>query len=162
MVSAPIPRNIYLQLVNSVVPHVVNSRHKPPCGPLLPSTRTLCPNSSHRYKNKGFAFHIGQFLSPLFSHSCAHLRLQPLCFDMLHKNTQGEEVPPSPTLPSRIGTRGAPRHVSAQSSLAPLSLLAGDLRRGFIPRSRVTGGRVAHHKGHRLRWRQDGGNSREE
>jgi len=40
--------------------------------------------------NKGFTNQSTLFLSPLFSHACAHLRPQPLCFDMLHKNTQGE------------------------------------------------------------------------
>ena len=60
------------------------------------STFTLCTNSAHPYQNKGF-------VSNLFSHACAHLRLYPLCFDMLHKNTRGWVVTSVATVPSRIG-----------------------------------------------------------
>jgi hypothetical protein len=54
--------------------------------------RALCTDSAHPYQNKGFANQNREFLSPLFSHTCAYSRLQPLCFDMLHKNTRGEGV----------------------------------------------------------------------
>src|SRR5208337_2700335 len=37
------------------------------------------------------------------NHSRALLRLYPLCFDMLHKNTRGEGVTPVATVPSRFG-----------------------------------------------------------
>ena len=55
-----------------------------------PGTLSLCTNSSHPYQNKGFADQNSEFLSPLFSHRCAHLSLQTFCFDTLHKNTRGE------------------------------------------------------------------------
>jgi len=84
----------------------VNTWHKPARSPQIPSTTTLCTKSAHPYQNKWFIKQKSAFLSPLFSHSCAHLRLQPLCFDMLHKNTKGEGVTPSPTFPSRIGMGG--------------------------------------------------------
>ena len=61
----------------------MNTWHQPARAAQLPSTLTLCTNSAHPYQNK-------RFISPLFSHRCAHLRPQALCFDMLHKNTRGE------------------------------------------------------------------------
>src|SRR5208283_2266332 len=64
---------------------------------------------AHPYQNKGFAKQNGKFLSPLFSHRCAQLRLQTLCFDMLHKNTRGWEVTPVATVCSRIGIGGGVR-----------------------------------------------------
>jgi hypothetical protein len=96
----------------------MNTRYKPARAPQIPSTVTLRTNSAHRYQNKGFANQNSQFLTPLFSHTCALSRLQPLCFDMLHKNTQGEGVTPSPTVPSRIGTRNMARHEEAEGSLS--------------------------------------------
>ena len=51
---------------------------------------------AHRYQNK-------HFITPLFSHACAHVYLQALCFDTLHKNTRGEGMSPSSTVRSRIG-----------------------------------------------------------
>ena len=83
------------------------------------STRTLCTDSAHRYQNKGFAKQNSQFLSPLFSHTCAHSRLQPLCFDMLHKNTLGEGVPPVTTVCSRNGMGGGANPERAERSLRP-------------------------------------------
>jgi len=81
----------------------VNTWHKPAHTPQLPRTFTLCGNSAHRYQNKGFINQNSEILSPLFSHTSAHLRLQPRCFDTLHKNTRGQKGTLSPTIPSRIG-----------------------------------------------------------
>jgi len=81
----------------------VNTRHKPARGPQTLSTLTLCTNSAHRYQNKGFINQNSGFLSPLFSHTSARSRLQPLCFDMLHKNTRGWVVTSVATFPSRVG-----------------------------------------------------------
>ena len=122
LVSVPalVPPNVYLQLVNSVVWHVVNTRHKPACVSQFPSTFTPCSKSAHPYQNKGF-------VSQPFSHTCAHLRLQPLCFDTLHKNTRGEGVPPEATVSSRIGRGNAPTPKRAERFLAartPLEMTA--------------------------------------
>ncbi len=68
----------------------MNTQHKAARATRIPSRVTLCINTAHPYQNTGFARQKRQFLSPLFSHACAHLRLQPLCFDTLHKNTRGE------------------------------------------------------------------------
>jgi len=110
-----------------VVRCVVNSRHTPARAPHMESyqrpatsdqearktqtssTRTLCTHSAHPYQNKGFANQNNEFLSPLFSHTCAHLRLQTLCFETLHKNTRGEGVTPVTTVPSRNGIGGGAR-----------------------------------------------------
>src|SRR5271157_1343190 len=100
-----------------MVAFVVNTRYKPARTPQIPSTFTLCTSSSHPYQNKGLANQNRQFLSPLFSHCCAHSLPQPLCFDMLHKNTRGEGVTPPPTTPSRIGMVGAPIPASAPNPL---------------------------------------------
>src|SRR5208337_3878780 len=75
---------------------VVNIRYKPARAPQILSSLTRCTNSAHPYQNKGF-------ITSLFSHVCAHLRLQALCFKTLHKNTRGDGVTLSPTVPSRIG-----------------------------------------------------------
>ena len=82
----------------------MNIRHKPASYSQFPGTLTLCTNSAHQYQNKGFLNQNRYFLSPLFSHSCALLRPYRFSFHILHKNTQGEGVSPSPTLRSRIGT----------------------------------------------------------
>ena len=106
-----------------MVSFVVNTRHKPARAPQIPTTLILCTSSAHRYQNKGVTNRKSQFLSPLFSHACAHLRLYPLCFDMLHKNTRGGVVAPSPTVRSRIGSSGGAnpkreeRFLAAQTSL---------------------------------------------
>jgi hypothetical protein len=84
-----------------------------------PSTLTLCTNSAHRYQNKDFINH-------LFSHTCAHLRPYPLCFDTLHKNTRGEGMTPTPTVPSRIGIGGGWGQGEAERFLAsriPLGMM---------------------------------------
>ena len=81
----------------------MNTRHRPAPVAQSPIVLTLCPKSAHAYQNKELANQNCEFLSPLFSHCCALLRLQPLCFDTLHKNTRGWEVPPAATVPSRIG-----------------------------------------------------------
>ena len=99
---------------------VVNTRHKPARAPQLPSTCTPCANSAHRYQNKGFVNQNSEFLSPLFSHSCAHLRPQTLCFDMLHKNRRGEGVTPVAIVRSRIGMGRGSRHKRAEGSLSRL------------------------------------------
>ena len=95
----------------------MNTRHKPARAPQIPSILTLCTNSAHPYQNKGFPDQNSAFLTPLFSHTSAHLRLQPLCFDTLHKNTRGEEGTQSPTIPSRIGMGGGARYKEAAESL---------------------------------------------
>jgi hypothetical protein len=97
----------------------VNTWHNPACAPQNPSTLARCTNSAHPYQNKGFANQNSEFLTSLFSHTCAHSRLQPLCFDILHKNTQGERVPPVTTVPSQIGI-GAPALKRAERFLSRL------------------------------------------
>ena len=95
----------------------MNIWHKPARAPQIPGTLTLCTNSTHPYQNKDFADQNSEFLSALFSNTCAHSRLQPLCFDMLHKNTRGEEGTQSPTIPSRIGMGGGAKYKEAAESL---------------------------------------------
>ena len=85
----------------------MNTRHKPIRAPWLPRTRTLHTDSVHPYQNKQFKNKNREFLSPWFSHTCAHSRPYPVCFDTLHKKTQGEGVTPVPTFPSRIGMGNA-------------------------------------------------------
>src|SRR5208337_1286345 len=85
---------------------------------------THCTNSAHPYQNKGFINQNNEFLSPLFSHTCAHLRPQPLCFDMLHKNTRGEGGTLSLTVPSRFRRGSGWRHEEAEGSLALLGMTA--------------------------------------
>ncbi len=119
-----------------MVAFVVNTRHKPARTPQIPSTFTLCTNSSHPYQNKGFLTQNIAFLSPSFSHRCAHWRPQTLCFDTLHKNTRGEGVTPPSTIPSRIGRGRGPRREEAERFLAsrtPLEMTArrkGGTQRG--------------------------------
>ena len=81
----------------------MNTWHKAARNPQFPSTFTLCTNSAHPYQNKGFINQNDELLSPLFSHTSAHLLPYPLCFDMLHKNTRGWVVTSVATVPSRIG-----------------------------------------------------------
>src|SRR5208283_5013612 len=79
-----------------VVECAVSTRHTPAHDPQNPSTLSLCINSPHPSQNKGI-------VSNLFSHTCAHLHPQTLCFDILHKNIRGGVVATLTTVPSRIG-----------------------------------------------------------
>ena len=87
----------------------MNTWHKPARAPQIPSTRTPCTYSVHRYQNKGFARQNSKFLSPLFSHRYALSHPQALCFDILHKNARGEGVTSVTTVDSRIGRGSAAR-----------------------------------------------------
>jgi len=114
----------------------VNARHKPARCPQVPSTFTLRTNSAHPYQNKGFANQNSAFLTSLFSHTCAHSRLQPLCFDMLHKNTRGEWVLPCQHFPPELGWGG--RDNRAERSLhsaarRSITLRAGENRAAPVP-----------------------------
>jgi hypothetical protein len=123
----------------------VNTRHKPARASQISTIPALPITQLHRYQNK-------HLITPLFSHRCAHLRLYPLCFDTLHKNTWGAVVAQPPTFLSRFGTKSGPSQKEAEGSLALLGMTAG--RRAARPRRRSLhkslttsyGSRTASHK----------------
>jgi hypothetical protein len=100
-----------------MIPCVVNIRHKHACVSQIPTIPALAITLLHRYQNK----HV---ITPLFSHTCAHLRLYPLCFDMLQKNTRGGVAAPLPTVPSRFGMGSGSRHTSHKPRVTNHPLLS--------------------------------------
>ena len=100
---------------------VVDIRHHPARAPRFPGTFTLCLNSAHPCQNK-------DFITNVFSHTCALLRRQPLSFYTLHKNTRGGI---SPCFSKRRGdmpapSAGAPGRRIWWNGLQPHSV-------GFVP-----------------------------
>ncbi len=76
----------------------MNTRRQPARVPQSAGKFTLCINSAHRYQNK-------DFITNVFSHTCALLRPHPLYFHMLHKNTRGGIFP---CFSKRRGDKPAP------------------------------------------------------
>ena len=112
----------------------MNTRHEParvPETPVLPGPSLTLP---HRYQSK-------DFITSLLSHTSAPLRLYPLCFDTLHKNTGGGVVAPETTAPSRFGREPGSTHneegpKSTGPSSLPSQLGASSATRMPVPRKR--------------------------